>query len=99
MENNPNILTLPWHYGLSVGLGALVFDIVKSFFKRQKGIKPGKLWYPYDQMSWIVGVVVVQSLFFSVGLAYVTITFISGLILHLIVELFNRFIKADRSII
>ena len=96
---NPNILTLPWYYGLAIGMGAIGFDIVKSFFKRQKGIKPGKLWYPYDQTSWVVGVVVIQSMFFNTGLFYVTITFISGLILHLLVELFNRFIKADRSIL
>lgn len=96
---NPNILTLPWYYGLAIGAGALGFDLVKSFFKRQRGIKPGKLWYPYDQMSWIVGVVAVQSVFFRTSIAYVAITFISGLILHLLVELFNRFIKADRSIL
>ncbi len=95
----PNMLDFPWYYGLALGMGALGFDMVKSFFKRQRGIKPGKLWYPYDQLSWILGVVVVQSTFFRVGLYYATVTIIAGLILHLLVNVFSRFVKAERSIL
>ena len=38
-----------------LGVGALVGDAVKSFFKRQVGIKPGKSWVPFDQTDWIFG--------------------------------------------
>lgn len=41
--------------GASLGCGALVGDAVESFFKRQKGIAPGKSWFPFDQTDYIIG--------------------------------------------
>lgn len=95
----PSLFSLPWYYGLAVGSGALSFDIVKSFFKRQKGIKPRHPWFPWDQISWIIGVVVVQSFFYYTGLSYITLSFIAGIILHLLIEMLRRFIKAEETII
>jgi len=94
----PNMLDLPWYYGLALGLGALTFDVVKSFFKRQRGIKPGQPWFPWDQISWIIGVVVVQSIFFYTGLGFITLSFIAGVILHLLVEMLRRFVKAEATL-
>lgn len=37
------------------GIGALGGDAVKSFFKRQLNIAPGKTWFPFDQLDYIVG--------------------------------------------
>ena len=45
----------PFMLGLLLGLGALVGDSVKSFFKRQMGISPGQTWWFFDQVDWIVG--------------------------------------------
>jgi CDP-2,3-bis-(O-geranylgeranyl)-sn-glycerol synthase len=42
------------------GLGALGGDAVESFFKRQKGIKSGHTWVPFDQLDYIVGGIVVS---------------------------------------
>lgn len=36
-------------------IGALGGDAVKSFFKRQLGIAPGRTWFPFDQIDYIVG--------------------------------------------
>lgn len=36
-------------------IGALGGDAIKSFFKRQIGIKPGGTWLPFDQIDYIVG--------------------------------------------
>jgi len=41
--------------GFLFGFGALFGDLVKSFFKRRIGIKPGKPWIPFDQLDFIVG--------------------------------------------
>jgi CDP-2,3-bis-(O-geranylgeranyl)-sn-glycerol synthase len=41
--------------GLLMGVGALVGDAVKSFFKRQTGIAPGRSWFGFDQMDFYVG--------------------------------------------
>lgn len=46
-------------------VGALGGDALESFFKRQKNIKSGGSWVPFDQLDYIIGSVVV-SLFFVI---------------------------------
>ncbi len=46
----PTLLT-----GALFGVGALGGDAIESFFKRQKGVLPGKGWFPFDQIDYIVG--------------------------------------------
>lgn len=41
--------------GFLLGFGALAGDAVKSFFKRQSGIQPGRSWVPFDQIDFILG--------------------------------------------
>lgn len=41
--------------GAALGGGALVGDAIESFFKRQRGIAPGKSWFPFDQTDYIIG--------------------------------------------
>lgn len=50
-----------------VGVGALVGDAVKSFFKRRVGIKSGKPWIPFDQIDYTVGALAVGSFVFFPG--------------------------------
>jgi len=35
--------------------GALVGDLVFSFFKRRKKVPPGKPWIPFDQLDFVLG--------------------------------------------
>lgn len=44
--------------GAALGYGALIGDAAESFFKRQKGIKSGEKWFPFDQTDYIVGGIV-----------------------------------------
>lgn len=46
-------------------IGALGGDAVESFFKRQRNIKSGGSWVPFDQLDYIIGSVLV-SLFFVI---------------------------------
>ncbi len=41
--------------GALLGFGALLGDTIESFFKRQFGVKPGDRWFPFDQIDYIVG--------------------------------------------
>jgi CDP-2,3-bis-(O-geranylgeranyl)-sn-glycerol synthase len=41
--------------GLVLGAGALLGDAVESFAKRQLGITAGHSWFPFDQLDYIVG--------------------------------------------
>jgi len=48
--------------GFLFAVGALGFDAIKSFFKRQVGVKPGKTWFPFDQIDFIVGGLLLSSI-------------------------------------
>lgn len=41
--------------GFLLGLGALAGDCVESIIKRRLGIKPGDSWFPWDQIDYIIG--------------------------------------------
>ena len=41
--------------GILFGAGAMVGDLVKSFFKRRVGIAPGRSWVPFDQCDFVLG--------------------------------------------
>lgn len=47
-----------FYAGLILGAGALLGDAIKSFFKRQLNIAPGKSWVPFDQVDWILGALI-----------------------------------------
>ena len=56
---------------LSITYGALLGDIIESFFKRRRGIDRGKDWIPFDQIDFILGVLgfllLVSTILFLVG--------------------------------
>src|SRR5690242_14223793 len=41
----------PFLLGTLLGFGALTGDSIKSFFKRQVHIQPGRSWIPFDQID------------------------------------------------
>ncbi|MDP3790234.1 MAG: CDP-archaeol synthase [Candidatus Omnitrophota bacterium] len=50
--------------GASFGGGALAGDLVKSFIKRRLDKPSGKPWFPWDQLDWIVGAIILSSIVF-----------------------------------
>jgi len=65
-------------------IGALGGDAIESFFKRQKNIKSGGAWIPFDQLDYIIGSVIV-SLFFVIltPIQYILI-FVVWFLMHLL---------------
>lgn len=45
-------------FGFLIGFGALFGDLIKSFFKRRVGIKPGNTWFPFDQLDALIGALI-----------------------------------------
>ena len=41
--------------GFLLGGGAILGDLVKSYYKRKGGIKPGHSWVPFDQLDFVIG--------------------------------------------
>lgn len=57
----------PLLFGFLLGLGALIGDAIKSFFKRKINIKPGQPWIPFDQIDYSVGALLFVSPLYFVG--------------------------------
>tara|TARA_Y100000310_G_scaffold332967_1_gene409566 strand:- start:627 stop:1097 length:471 start_codon:yes stop_codon:yes gene_type:complete len=73
-------------FGFVMGLGAILGDLVKSYFKRQEGIKSGKSWPIYDQIDFVAGGLLF-SFFFHVPDALVAfIIFLASPVLHFLVN-------------
>ena len=85
VTDNVDYAALPLLFlGPLFAIGALGGYAIESFFKRQRNIKSGGSWVPFDQLDYIIGSVLV-SLFFVIltPMQYVWI-FIVWFILHLL---------------
>lgn len=71
-----------WLFALIFSFGALGGDAIASFFKRQLDIQPGKSWFPFDQIDWILGAVFLSLPFTSFTASIYLWVIVWGLILH-----------------
>jgi CDP-2,3-bis-(O-geranylgeranyl)-sn-glycerol synthase len=76
-EINPVIL------GSLLGIGALAGDAVESFFKRQKGVKSGDAWFPFDQIDYILGGLLLASLYIDLRIETYFYILVIWFLLHL----------------
>ncbi len=54
--------TVSFWLGPLLGAGALLGDAVESFFKRQFNVPSGEAWFPFDQIDYIIGGILLSSL-------------------------------------
>ena len=73
-------------FGFLMGLGALTGDLVKSFFKRRIGLKPGTKFVPFDQTDFVVGALVFIMPVFSLTTKIFLASLLLSFILHIIVN-------------
>lgn len=65
LQNNISLVdyhTVSLWLGPLLGAGALLGDAVESFFKRQFDVPPGEPWFPFDQIDYIIGGILLSSL-------------------------------------
>lgn len=68
--------------GLCMGFGALIGDSVKSFFKRQMNIAPGRSWVPFDQLDFVIGGAIASLPFIVLPFKIYIIGLFVALVLH-----------------
>lgn len=78
-RNMPTLLT-----GFVMGAGPLVGDAIESLFKRQIGVPPGKSWFPFDQLDYIVGAIIFTLPLFQLSTLNYASLFIIGFTIHVI---------------
>lgn len=70
--------------GPLLGLGALLGDAIESFFKRQSGVKPGHAWFPFDQIDYIIGGLLLSVLVVRLRLIDYAAIGVTWFLMHLI---------------
>jgi CDP-2,3-bis-(O-geranylgeranyl)-sn-glycerol synthase len=63
-------------FGAWLGTSALATDAIKSLIKRQFDIRPGKSWPPFDQIDFVIGVLLAASFFIRFTFAQIILTLI-----------------------
>jgi len=72
--------------GFLMGLGAVLGDAVKSFFKRRVNIKPGGRWIPFDQLDFVIGALLFISVLYIPSIEIIITALILSFLLHIIVN-------------
>uniref|UniRef100_A0A7C4TKA9 CDP-archaeol synthase n=1 Tax=candidate division WWE3 bacterium TaxID=2053526 RepID=A0A7C4TKA9_UNCKA len=72
--------------GILLPLGSLLGDTLKSFFKRQFDIPPGRFWVPFDQIDWLLGGIACTYPLIKLDMMFIVGVVTTGCFLHVIVK-------------
>lgn len=86
-----------WWLGAWLGFTALSGDAIKSLFKRQAGIDPGKPWLPWDKIDWIIGTLAGTWFLFDYPIAFVFASLMAGLVLSFAGRLVGYWLNINSS--
>jgi CDP-2,3-bis-(O-geranylgeranyl)-sn-glycerol synthase len=87
----------PFLLGLLASLGALTGDALRSFFKRQRRIAPGKSWFPFDQIDYVIGGVVFTAFYIQLTIWQYILLFVIWFLLHPVATLIGYWLKLKDS--
>lgn len=81
--------------GFLLSFGILAMDMLKSFFKRKRGIAPGSKWFPFDSLdSW--GALFLGFLIFMPPVPHILMILIGGPIIHIILNRIGYFFRLKK---
>jgi len=84
LDYNDKSLTFFLLSSFLLGFGALLGDLIKSFFKRRIGITRGKPWPPFDQLDFLTGAILLNLLIFVPDFKIILILYIITPLGHLL---------------
>jgi CDP-2,3-bis-(O-geranylgeranyl)-sn-glycerol synthase len=87
----------PIWFGFLQGAGVILGDLVKSFYKRKQGIKPGEPWWGWDQLDFVVGGVVLGFLVYVPPASTVLVLLVFSPILHLLANNIGYMLKINKK--
>ena len=97
LNSNTVVPISPFWMGFLLGLGALLGDAAKSFFKRRISLTPGRPWFPFDQIDYIVGGLLITVPFVRLELWTMVTIFIVYFGLHLLTAYLGYLLKLKDS--
>ncbi len=90
---------IPFYFGSVAAFGVLSGDCLESFLKRRLNISPGKSWFPFDQIDWIIGFLVILSFFIKVDLHMVIFYLVFGFTVHILAKVIGYWLKINNDYI
>lgn len=72
--------------GFLLAAGALLGDLVKSYYKRKHKIPPGKSWFPFDQIDFVIGGIALSLLVYVPSVEVVALLLLISPLLHVVVN-------------
>lgn len=78
-------------------LGVLGGDAIKSFFKRQRDRRPGSTWFPFDQLDYVAGGLLMSLFLVRLDLADYLVIAIIFFLLHPITTMIGYLLRLKDS--
>jgi CDP-2,3-bis-(O-geranylgeranyl)-sn-glycerol synthase len=85
--------------GFLLGFGAILGDLVKSYYKRKNKIKPGNPWIPYDQIDFVIGGVLLSFFVYVPTVSVVVILLILSPLLHILTNVIGYLLKINKKML
>ncbi len=79
--------------GILLGSGAIIGDLVESFFKRRSNVGSGKPWIPWDQLDFVIGGLVFAALVVDFSWVFVVSVIVVSFVLDIVVNHVAYFFK------
>ncbi|HLC89034.1 MAG TPA: CDP-archaeol synthase [Candidatus Nanoarchaeia archaeon] len=83
--------------GTLLGGGAILGDVVKSYFKRKRKIAPGERWIPWDQLDFVLGGLILGCLLYVPAVEVVVIIVLASPFLHIAFNHLGYALKINKS--
>ena len=83
--------------GLLLGAGAIIGDMVKSYYKRKAKIKEGDRWVPFDQIDFVIGGIVFSFFVYVPPAEVVLILLIASPLLHIMTNFIGYWLKISEN--
>lgn len=74
-------------------IGALGGDAIESFFKRQRGAAPGRGWFPWDQLDYIIGAAIITAPFAALTFWQYAWLIVLWFVIHLVASYIGWLLK------
>ena len=89
--------TMSLALGLLLGSGAILGDLIESFFKRRLGIGPGRPFIPFDQLDFVIGGLLLGSIVYIPPLEVIVVLLILSPLLHMATNRVGYWLKITRK--
>ncbi|MEK6901094.1 MAG: CDP-archaeol synthase [Nanoarchaeota archaeon] len=83
--------------GFLLGAGAILGDLVKSYYKRKGGIKPGHSWIPFDQLDFVIGGIIGSFFLYVPPASIVLVLLIVSPVLHALFHYMGYLLKMNEK--